>query len=663
MGSLYSRYFKNNIKNQIGLILYFTYIDHLVRAGYLESKRNHLKKQSLIYSYFKYESVPPVTMDRPVERQFSSCNRQSIAIDAESTNNQHQVRRNVASLLQAVNQLASDSVHQLVRLFIYLTDLSKFTSANRANKAHQIVGQKLDDRRTTGRALTKLGNGPNSSMNEEYLIDDCPLNELNKLGTAYRYFSHAAVVVTFLKYVYLNIVEAELFGTNKLNACYVPGRGYLATSFSPSFALLIIFCHVIYRFYLYFIRKSFHIESLIFVLYDEERVKSLESVYNTIKRRQGYNHSKRGDDAIKLHKLFLSNRMFFTKTRLTNQRYAYKLRINRTHKHWLKLNGFVEQTFVMTAVNFIMLIAPLAVLVVLTMLAPKSKETLYAQCSQLSDDSNPIKWSLFSWRGMIWFIADLIDSGWLVIDTIHALAWPLASVVISAQDITYSLQELTESIVATRLRLKQWLLLSKPSELETSIPKSCRSLTSDSNGLARQLALDLNSIHDDILMLQCDINDVLLDMGNVDALVSKMSAFIIFCWLIANTYINRMFLTQNRLVELDSAVQFVQIGGLFGVTCTFAYLSKTHKISRLLYDRICHLIAIDPDHRIKSSWLPVLEFYNKDKPMFSFHLGPWTELTLSNYLKSMTWFLTGALIVIDLFKIQMKQNEGRTIEF
>ena len=645
MGSLYSRYFTTRL--QVGLILFFTYIYDSVRAGYLESRRKQFEKLSPTYSYLQHARVLPMTFDRRGHQIPSK--RSSIATDVHihcTTNNQRQSQRKT-SLLQAINQLTSDSGQRVVRLFMQSTENQSDSTADQVNRRHTGAGEKLygyDD------------DYDDFKSNQQGPIDDCPLKEMPKFARIYQYFSHVAVTVTFLKYLYLTTVQGEFFGTNKIYTCYIPGRTVVLTAWSPHFTLMVINLHVIYRIYLCLIRKSFHIESIIFVLCNEKQVVSLESTYNAIKQRQDLKQSKSGD-LYELYKLFLSNRMFFTKSRSANHGYTYKLKINRTLEHWLKLKGFINKFTQVTLANFVVWSGPLGILILSAILSVHNTREIYSHCDELNAESDPMKRTFFSWRGIIWFIGDMMDSGWLLFDTTNALAWPFTSVVVCAQDTTYGLQELIKSAASISLRLEQWLILSI-GDTQTRNLNSRRGSTAPLYEQARKSAL--SSIHDDILMLQSDINGVLHDMGNVDQFVSKMAAFIIFSWLYANTYYQLISLFHNELAYLDFAIQFMQFVGLCCITGTFVFLSKTHKVSRQLYDRICHLVAIDPDYKTKSSWLSVLEYYNKDKSRFSFHIGAWAQLTFCNYLKGMAWLITSALVIINLFKY--KYNNPRMVQ-
>jgi hypothetical protein len=471
--------------------------------------------------------------------------------------------------------------------------------------------------------------------------DYCPLGEMPKALRRYQYVSHFLVVVEFIKYSFLYSFDNEFFGTKRSYSCYIPGRVAILPNFSPTFGWLVLFYHVIYRFYLCIIRKSFYLDCFIFLLYDKQAIESIQTNL--------YEKLMKNSNSPEAFKIYAMNRLFFIKVVLRDEseKVIYRVKTNRSLEHWLKLKQFFNRFMLFCLANIALWGIPLTIAILLTVLSDKNFRIIYGPCDQMID-AQKNNWSLLNIHQLIWFVCDMIDTGWLLFDTTNALVWPFSSMILCAQDISYTIDELNDTLHDVTRRLKY--------ALENIAVRYWPQQVKYDNG--KQISNLLKSIEVDIQVLQSEITRMILQIKQVDEFMSKISAFCIFVWILSNLWVHFIALNRNKLVMIDAVIQFMQFTAFFALTLSFAYIAQVNTKTRRMYIRICNLVALDPNHKTtKLSWLWVLEYFNKDKPSYSFRMGPFAELTLANYLKACSWLITGAMVTINLFKYKYNTQD------
>lgn len=669
---LYEKYLTT--KNRLVCVLYFAYIYDLVRAGFLESRHKHrcqLIQHDSISSYIKDQCAsPPLRSARAAAVYFKE-----LPVEVGR-------KRRLSRLLETIHRSVRESVHKLSLLAPF-----GGRALVRASGLEARYYEGLDkiSPPTAKTATLAEDSARGSAVFDHDEVDECPLEAKPLLIRIYELISHLLVGFSFIKYLVLNLLHEELFGLQKIFSCYIPGRTAVLPFFSPSFPLIVLFYHVIYRIYLRLVRKSFHIDCFLFVLYDRHRVESIEERYNeTLLRLRRLQEATKLPSVRKsseetlvskdLYKLYANNRMFFTCCRQMDGRFTYRLRSNRTLKHWLKLRKFYHNYTLACAINFGIWAVPLAILILTTVLSETNINILYGHCNGLSDNLNPNKWAWTDWRRLIWFSFDIIDNAWLLFDTANALVWPFSSMVLCAQDMTYSVDHLLEAAASITKRLEDWLSRGKRRHHDQNQLSNSQAATgADEQRATRALVggrqiywltsnnsreQQFSSIEEGILMLQNEINDTLQQMSLIDEYVSRQSIFCIFCFIVTNMYYQIMSLREKRILVPSAVIQFMQVTAFTAISLSFGYMSRTHAKAIRLHNQICYIVALDPNHKMKLSWLWVLEYFQQDQSRYSFHLGPFAELSLSNYLKSISWLITGALVTISLFKHRFELSEA-----
>lgn len=676
---LFSKLF--TIKNEIICLVFFAYIYDLIRAGYFESKRRHLRvlqESNSVSAYFKDNCAPLPAAAAAAANSADMVwpGRGKAPLSNLWASRPERRRQTASKLLQVINRTVGKSVARIAHLLPLTKQPESGSGSKLIRRGNELNKSESTTSRSPVALLRKLKRSPSVEVEDELEgeaanevedddeygeEDDCPLEEMPAFIRAYQYISHTLVLISFLKYLYLNLVKCEMFGLRRALSCYIPGRVLVLPEFDPSFPLIVLFYHLIYRIYLCLYRKSFELDCFLFVLYDEQHMQWVESQYDDIVRRQQgcSNGPQAAGDPVELRKFYAHNRMFFIRSRLADQKFIYKPRSNRTMKHWIKLKEFYHRFTLACAWNFVIWSFPLLVLTVAAVISENNFNILYGHCNKLSDEHNPTKWTWSHWRRYIWLLGDMLDNGWLLFDTANALVWPFSSMVFCAQDMTYSVDNLIVSTNSLINRLKTWLYQNHLNVARQNIRTAVGS--KQQAGLATaDLADDeqlFDSIRDEILVAQSEINDVLQQMNLVDQFVSREACFCIFCWIVTNLYYQLVSLTAKRLFILSGAVQFMQATAFVAISFSFAYMSITHSKTRRLYRQICNIAALDPNHSTKASWLWVLEYYQRGKSRYSFHLGPFVELSLANYLKSVSWLITGGLVTISLFKHKYQMRE------
>lgn len=660
-------------RNQIICILFFTYIYDLVRAGFIESRRRQLEilKSVMDRTGDKSRQMP---ISNPARNfysgnagwiggpRFSGHHRVTYLRDSNLSNpSDMQVsyrpafiqRLRLASVnettqglseelgLYPIQRLPQQAAHRgrafAVSLSPPILHQSASTHMNLKRPSEPTIYEQTTPTKTAtcddDPQVREPETNDNANNFDDLKADDeCPLGEMPKLIRHYQYFSTLLVIYSFIKYSFLVIFDNELFGSKKTFACYVPGRVAILPEFSPGFSWVVLFYHIIYRFYLLLIRKEFHLECFIFLLYDKQAVEAIQTEKCA---------KLQCNDPVEASRIYAMNRLFFIKVYLREEpeQVIYRIKSNRSVEHWIKLKQFFNRFVLIALGNIALWSIPLGVAIVVTVLSSENFSTLYDACDEMIT-LHKTDWSLHDPRQLLWFLCDMVDSSWLLLDTTMALVMPFTSMVFCSQDLNITIDKLREVINDITNRLKCALEVANyrnwPQQIELN--------------RNRRVAKMLKAIEVEILVLQSEVTRMLQQINQVDEFMSKLSAFCIMVWILTNIYVQIVSLNRNQLVFVDVVVQFMQGTALLALTFTFAYIARVNTKTRRLYMEICNLVALDPNHKTKSSWLWVLEYFNKVKPNYSFRLGPFTELTLANYLKACSWLITGALVTINLFK-------------
>lgn len=622
-----------NTKSQIMCMLFFTFIYDLVRRGFIESRKRQLEIFRSMASRCDSDQLTRTASSRPTflhDTHFAGQPRMFGSGGEESVSGGF--RHRPPALVQRLKSLEDILVDE--------REWSpKVTQSTKRKQSHQLPGNAAKEQ--IGEPTIYESTATTSDheqwlkqqIDDSHFENDCPLKEMPKVLRHYEYLSHFLIIALFIKYSCLVIFDNELFGSKRSFSCYIPGRTAILPSFSPGFSFLVLFYHVMYRIYMCLIRKSFQLDSVMFLLYDKQLIESIQTHQCEL--------LSRNSNSLEAYRIYGMNRLFLIKVQLRDEpkQVIYRVKTNRQLEHWLKLKKFFNRFILICLINIAAWSIPLAV-AIRTALSAENFSIIYGVCDEVID-RHINNWQVWDLRQLIWFTCDMIDSCWLLFDTSNALVWPFASMVVCAQDLNYTIDELNEILDKVTMRMEEALKVIDASGCSKQI-RSNRS---------RQAEKLLEPIEIDVQILQSEITRMLQQINQVDEFISKLSAYCIFIWIVTNLYIAIVSLNRNKLVALDVVVQFIQITALIALTLSFAYISKVNTKTRRLYTGVCNLVALDPNHKTtKSSWLWVLEYFNKVKPKYSFHLGPFTELTLVNYLKACSWLISGAVVMLNLYR-------------
>lgn len=610
-------------------LMFFAYIHHLIKMGYIEARRKRLRELT--------------TDEDPFMDIRANLNR------AEKFGRLGQAARVRDSSLEHFQTTATNSRQN--------RQLSR-------RKPLQYKFQRVTIESSPIRYTTNsrgIAHRDKWRYEDLHPLDYCPLEELPIFFRIYTYITHCMLVYMFLKYVFVNLAYLELFEMIKKSySCFWPGRTCILPELLPSFSMVVLCHHVVYRYYLCIHRKSFAIDCFIFVFFDRETVLEKETKIREI------------DNNTDLSLLYLNDGFFYHQIiRSTGERTLH-IKCNRTLEHWTKMKGFLNNLILLLIFNFAAWGVPLGTWVLMNALSDEYFQLNYHHCvefatrlqtyfvgpsvqeDKINDIGNLSSSNIFR---LSTFFFDLGDSAWMLLDTSNALVWPFASLIVIAQDATFSVETLIDSTrrLAEKFQQLPEDIYSAKEHSAISIGQPHR-ITSTTLEQFRTKQL-LKLIEEDSLILRNEIVDIFKQLNQADEFVSKLTAFCIYVWVVTNVYYEAVSIYKQGVLAPNSVVQYMQITAFIALTITFGFLSRTHSKTLKLYRSICNIVALDPNYKTsKADWMRVLEYFHKQHSRYTFHLGPSAELSLSSYLKSMSWCITVACVVLNL----MHQTLGLT---
>lgn len=583
---------------QIYIILMFSYIYDAIRNDFIESKIKRLK-ESCKSPIFSNRYPEPIINQQGTRKSSTKLSRMSQSPELRIL--KHRAMRH---------------------LFVPFTSQRSW---KKAITTGMVISNYRDNK-------SDMEQGDN---NELKMIVSCPLAKMPIILRLYTIFSHIFITISFIKYGAICLLQYEWIGIDKYYSCFLPGRLAFVNDLSyelPGFSWVIIFYHVVYRIMFCIKYTRINLDCFVFSICDKEFIEGQER-----------NLEKLNEDSIGTHKLYLENDMFFQRISLLNHKVVYRLKSNRTLEHWKKLRAFINQLTVLFLANFIFLGAPILVIIALNLLSNEYFDGNYGHCRSFANRTidAEFQWDFSDSYRMIYFFFDGFDNFILLFDTSNALVWPFSSSIICTRDLTDRIDDLSKKITELKQRLEELCLTNGTMD---------DSWKNDQN--KREL---MKILERDVLFFQSEVIDTFTQVSQVDEFISKFSAFCIFCWVVVNLCYQFTSILRKRLLNPNGVVQFLQILGLSGLTFTFVHLGRPHSSSIRLYHKISNFAALDPNIKTtKCSWIWLFEYFDEETSRFSLHLG-WNLSTLSmtNYLKSIVWFVSCALIVINLLRYKL----------
>lgn len=657
------------MKHQLMWILFFSYIYDPIRVGYIESKRKNLL---LIRDKFHLAKQQRSQTLPSHIKCFSKACCLPVAKDTQNRLKRRPTRAIKDDLSRLKKQTATLISNQYRRLY------HRHSNEKRSMVEREEAISLEDDRQQ---------------------LDDCPLGEMPLLFKYYKYLSHSFMTYMIIKYALLKLMHIEAFGLKMRHDCLIPGRITILPEYSPDLALMISSFHVIYRMYLWLKKRSSNLHCFLYLLYSKETILFKERRLLALQRDME-------TELEEAYREFLENRFFYHQVNTNEHNFMIKFKMNRTIGQRAKLKRFVGTIVSVFALNFVILLIPLFLLAVYGSLSDNHWRGSYGHCAEHYSfidlvsasagghhQSRAIEGSvsyqsdfwktgatsnqsastdqellIFRWnrqRCLVLFY-DLCETLWLTFDTINGLIWPLSTLCICAQDMTLNVETLCECVSRLVHKLQCSTMesvgligrengmegrRSDEGQVEDEIIALKLRPEQESYLAWRQRSpAFLHQLEEETLVLQSNLVDIFTQLIETDVYVSRLSAFSIFTWLASNMYYQLLSLLTYGLLVPNTLIQCMQILGLFGLTLTFGFLSRTHTKTVKLYRLISNLVALDPNFQsTKSNWPWVLEyFYHKDSSRYSFHLGPTAKLSLANYLKSVSWLITCAFVTLNL---------------
>ena len=272
----------------------------------------------------------------------------------------------------------------------------------------------------------------------------------------YWYVSQITLLYISTKYIFLGLCALDSFEYfPKKHECLWPGRTCILPEISPSFTMVILSYHIVYRLYMHFYRKFFLIECFNFILQDEQTVAEKEARLGRSPTRVSREEAQQ---------MYFADGMYYHFITQMDGRKVLHLRCNRTTEHWRNMRKFYDLVTTVMILNFLIWSVPLASLIIYTALSDEFFELAYGHCKEyalrldqllgrepMAEDVNKLT-GTYRW---ISFSLDMFDNSWILFDTANALVWPFASMIILAQDVTYSVQTLNIATLALIERLRQ----------------------------------------------------------------------------------------------------------------------------------------------------------------------------------------------------------------
>lgn len=454
---------------------------------------------------------------------------------------------------------------------------------------------------------------------------ESPLAKMPTILRLYSYFSTLSHVLITSKYIILSIFKYHFIVDQNMVTCYLPGRVSFLDDLSyelPGLAIMMSGSHLVWRSMWYVIYRQLNLESLIFIVYDDEFVD---------RKRTELKKEFTSSNLARKEKVYNENRMFCQKIQTQQGKVEFRLRKDRDLNRKKKLNKMVRSVTVIMLMNTIFFGTPLVVVMVMNTLSHHFFDLNYKECRVFSRTTQLVGeseigqhiWSFSDSYRMSMLFADAFDNFMILFDSASGLTWPLVTSTIVGLDLTISMDD-----ILSRLKSLQ------------------QSLTSESN--QRNQAEEL-----EIIVLQSDIMIVFENVRKVDRYINAFAAYAIIFWVTINVTYEVLYVLRRQEYTLNSTVVWVQMAVLILLTFTFAHLGRTHTKTVQLYHTCCSLMAKDPfTHTTKRSWIWLLEYYNQHKSLYSLHMG-WTVLTFTNYIKFMLYSITFSMVVINLLRHEL----------
>lgn len=466
-----------------------------------------------------------------------------------------------------------------------------------------------------------------------------PMPEIVGLPKIYHTLSTIFLFYASFKYLFISMVQYDWVSLNPVYLCYLPGRlTYIKglTYEIPLMMFLIVMLHIIHRaMWNLGKERKLDLSCFVFLCFDQtELQRKLERVDDL---NQPNLSQKR------THEIYLKNRIFYQRYRTADHVSKYKIRTNRTMKHRKKLEAMLNFIPFVYYGNLLIVILPVMILTCINFTSSEVFDQSYFACrpfaNRLIDDG--FEWSFFDPYRQLAAMFDISEFLFFFPELSFALVLPFCASLLLTHDLSLYSDSVLEELTQMKAKLELFHdLINHSKQLEKDIEK------------IKRLEMD---IKDSRGVIYGDLMGLFEEVCKSDDFIRFFAPFCIFTWFVLNIAYQILSLFKHKMLLMHAFVQVMQAMGIVLMTFSFVGLARPYKKSMKLYTLLCSVAAMDTNRDTRTIWPRLLDFYHKRRPRYTLHIiGKTYALSALNYLRSMSWFFTCTILLMNLVSYKRK---------
>lgn len=466
---------------------------------------------------------------------------------------------------------------------------------------------------------------------------NCPIPEMPKMIRLYQTFSTVFMFCATIKYIILMSMHYGWISIDPIYSCYLPGRLGLMVNFSdaPWFGLFTFSLHFLFRMIpLYFV-DHLDLDCFVFLCYDEDTI--LDKQYKLTQ----LNDARISPEVA--YRNYLCDKVFYEQQVDAKGRIQYVMKRHRTIEQY---NRFKYSVTIMCLSYYLVMIGiflPMYIYGFVSQLSHDNFERSYPSCRSFSNSpSDDFRWSFGDKFRIFGIFFDLLDNSMYVIDTSVACVLPFSAALILAYDLSSRFDTLCNRISQYNDRLRSFLIndddLPEEMNLSMLVPLSLR-FVENLERASTAIFSETRSIFNQV--------------QQVDRFMKGFTVFSIYVTFSFDAMLQSIIyfnIEQGDSLMVVYLIWEVYVNIVVGLV--FVFWARPNTKARHLYTKICTAMALCPSApQTKISWRWLLEYYHKRSSRFSLHIMSQSfPLSTLNYIRCMSWFLTGMFIVLNLVK-------------
>lgn len=484
---------------------------------------------------------------------------------------------------------------------------------------------------------TQLQDDREDSVDQADKIFPCPLPAMPRYARWYQIVSTIINAYVALKYLFISLVQYGWIFIDPAYLCYLPGRltyvRGLAYEF-PRFIFLFAALQLVFRGLWYFKANRLDLDCFQFLCFDESTIIEKQN-------RLADLNSPRLAPIVSYRK-YLSDKLFYQRYRTIDQKIRYKMRPNRTVEHWRKLRTVANAVPIVTYCNFTLVITPIMIIRFYNFLSHDLFSQCYPHCEFMSNRpiNGTFRWSFEDPYRRVALIFDALELILFFPDVTFAIIVPACGMVL----LTYDLILHFDIVINNLSTLVDKMTVIRDIRLEPGPD------VIDLPRLIDTIKVEANKAYVDVI-------HVFEHVCKIDQFISILAPFCIFVWFLLNLTYQTVSILRKQTLISNSTIQYMQLVGVIVLTISFSVLVRPHNRTQKLYRKLCNAVAIDLDHQIGRNFcFRLLGFYNRNQSRFTLHiLGKSYALSRINYFRSMSWFVTCTVLLLNLMQNKLNQ--------